>query len=1030
MFALTNILLTSLIVGSPHLPPKVILRTPPRSPVLNNAYAPVLTMQSPHPHFIMEPTIFNDLPDLRDYTHASVNETAVANQLPRHHEISEWQIDRNWPDWNVEADLSNLDASYRGCSMMAFNRYSTLLNPSPWFQFTDWLFPKLEGFFHPRSPSSGISTVPNSTGVTRIPLVSKDTRGARIPVVLKDMMGLSTVQSEQLEKATRFFSSVIPERFQGESLAKIENFRNPAQSQSQAQIQVAELLLSMFANNHKLLSVRKHSEDIRKWITEIPPTLLELIIQEKHPTAVAITSSILQWSAEWGYFDVFQSLLKANLDTAHFSGTEGGRLLIQTLYRGLSGKNICLQMLKCNPSLNICTKGKNTPLHIAAEYQDPELLEALVDKGYSLTAENDRIYTPIDVAIRVGKRDNVSWFLENGIEYSDVSWFFCERDFVPTFEICNIIWDVWPGSSSILASYILIFSSLSGPDEFAIKVDEISAHYPDMTPILEEALCIVMELFYDVDASNGHYMDLHSDDYDECSHQRERSPSSTRCGALDVFMKYGVDTNARSVTDWDLPLVSAIKLSTIGDVETLLNYGAKLDQEEILDALFLEPNTLKRFQILKCVFLHRQADIEKSSKLSNGQWPLQAVCRMHKGPEGVEIVQRFVENGAEVNSVSQNDQYTALHFAVQHGQFETVRYLIGKGAQVRGWLKTPVKFLFELCVERCPYNCDWAEEEEDDENAEMLERLKVWELLLEVRAEVDDSSEPVRFNFGNSLAEALKTWPHPELNILMRTVKEARGSVLLSESWGGKYQGRGPFSPLQLAAKRGYFDTVKTLLEMGANINEPAGPKNGGTALQMAASITNLKLVTYLLDQGADVNACGAAEYGMTALQVACRRIPVSYEIISLLLQRGADVNGPPSEDSGRTALQFACAKREVDFELVNLLIKHGADVNAEPAPIRGITALQGAVIHGDIELVLYLLERGAKVDAPGARVEGRTAIEAAAEHGRLTIAQILLNAHRLVGYGLDLEKAIALAEEEGHFGVVKLLEDALESWI
>ena len=60
------------------------------------------------------------------------------------------------------------------------------------------------------------------------------------------------------------------------------------------------------------------------------------------------------------------------------------------------------------------------------------------------------------------------------------------------------------------------------------------------------------------------------------------------------------------------------------------------------------------------------------------------------------------------------------------------------------------------------------------------------------------------------------------------------------------------------------------------------------------------------------------------------------------------------------------------------------------------------------------------------AKKEGRTAIEAAAEHGRLVIAGMLLNASKVLGISLNLLRAVQLATEEGHYGVVKLFEDHL----
>jgi ankyrin repeat protein len=111
---------------------------------------------------------------------------------------------------------------------------------------------------------------------------------------------------------------------------------------------------------------------------------------------------------------------------------------------------------------------------------------------------------------------------------------------------------------------------------------------------------------------------------------------------------------------------------------------------------------------------------------------------------------------------------------------------------------------------------------------------------------------------------------------------------------------------------------------------------------------------------------------------------------------------------------------------LVKILVEQGADINIAAAPEKGITALQGAVINGNINLVAYLLEKGAQIDLAGAVEEGRTAIEAAAEHGRLVIAGMLLSACKVHGIQLNLLRAVQMANNEGHYGVVKLFEDHL----
>jgi ankyrin repeat protein len=182
-------------------------------------------------------------------------------------------------------------------------------------------------------------------------------------------------------------------------------------------------------------------------------------------------------------------------------------------------------------------------------------------------------------------------------------------------------------------------------------------------------------------------------------------------------------------------------------------------------------------------------------------------------------------------------------------------------------------------------------------------------------------------------------------------------------------------------------------LAEGANINAPAGPISGRTALQVAV---------------VDANKTSA------------------FTMVDFLLNNGADVNGLPAYDYGRSALQIATSAEKSNIELTERLLKAGADVNLPASTARGLTALQGAAIRGHTKQALMLLKAGANVNAPGAKRGGRTALEGAAEHGRLDMVQILLNA------GADSHlppkrryaRAAELAEENNYFAILKILRD------
>jgi hypothetical protein len=87
---------------------------------------------------------------------------------------------------------------------------------------------------------------------------------------------------------------------------------------------------------------------------------------------------------------------------------------------------------------------------------------------------------------------------------------------------------------------------------------------------------------------------------------------------------------------------------------------------------------------------------------------------------------------------------------------------------------------------------------------------------------------------------------------------------------------------LMAAARSGQTDTVKTLLEQGADVK--AKDNDGLTALMDAATAGQTDTVKTLLEQGADVNAKDI--YGMTALMFA--KGMGHAEIIQMLKKAGA----------------------------------------------------------------------------------------------------------------------------------------------
>ncbi|KAI0851090.1 hypothetical protein F5Y00DRAFT_267803 [Daldinia vernicosa] len=147
-------------------------------------------------------------------------------------------------------------------------------------------------------------------------------------------------------------------------------------------------------------------------------------------------------------------------------------------------------------------------------------------------------------------------------------------------------------------------------------------------------------------------------------------------------------------------------------------------------------------------------------------------------------------------------------------------------------------------------------------------------------------------------------------------------------------------------------------------------------------------------------------------------------QMVDLFMRNGAIINPTMTGSIKRTPLQRAA---EIGcFEMVELLHNFGADINALPTVNGGATALQLAAIGGYNRIVCYLLSHKANVNAPAAMLNGMTALEGAAFWGRTDTVHILLKAGA-ASRGKDrsqLQKAMKMAREEGHFPTADLIQD------
>jgi ankyrin repeat protein len=373
------------------------------------------------------------------------------------------------------------------------------------------------------------------------------------------------------------------------------------------------------------------------------------------------------------------------------------------------------------------------------------------------------------------------------------------------------------------------------------------------------------------------------------------------------------------------------------------------------------------------MLLYAGANVKASTRI-NSYTPLLLAAKNGNAA----VMEPLITAGADVNGKTSNGT-TALMFAAAAGSAEAVNVLIDRGADVNA--AEPVRGLtavmFAAASDRAPIVALLAKHGAD---------LKATTKTVDLNAMGRNSAVFAGVPFGNPQApplqeEAAKAGgsakPGEGRSSTGQSAASARLGQASGSSGGGGREGRNPFAgtagidrqyqlnelvyaqggmtPLLLAARQGYAETVGTLLDAGADINQvSAGDRT--SPILIATLNGHFDLAKALLDRHADPRL--AAENGATPLYAAlnCEWAPkalypqprayanqkVTYlELMKALLDAGADPNvrlrkkvwyqGYSFDLSGVDeigATPFWRAAYASDVDAMRLLVTYHADPN------------------------------------------------------------------------------------------------------
>jgi ankyrin repeat protein len=197
-----------------------------------------------------------------------------------------------------------------------------------------------------------------------------------------------------------------------------------------------------------------------------------------------------------------------------------------------------------------------------------------------------------------------------------------------------------------------------------------------------------------------------------------------------------------------------------------------------------------------------------------------------------------------------------------------------------------------------------------------------------IRAATNYEKTKLLLDAGADL-KAKTGWGRAPLTLAARKYGNSKTvTLLLSKGADAKERNDRGVNPIQVAAACGDLDTLKLLVEAGADVSDFTAVSGPGassvrTPLGWAAYRNDVPMVRYLLERKADPNK--ATPFGTLLTWAAWGN---SAQAAELLLAHGARTDVKSGD--GSTPLHWAAGNDTTHPELVKLLLKHGADPSAE----------------------------------------------------------------------------------------------------
>lgn len=616
------------------------------------------------------------------------------------------------------------------------------------------------------------------------------------------------------------------------------------------------------------------------------------------------------------------------------------------------------------------SEDEKTPLMCAAEFNGVDVVEFLIERGASLETQDKRGLTPFLHAVIGSKMRNIKRLMELGANIFKTT----NRRISAVHlaarngdtEVVRLLLqhDVNANQGAIYGFNPLMLAAGKGClDSVTLLLDngadsnscddlgQTPLHFAARRGVTDVVKCLLQHnanLF--AKTRNGETV-LHL-------------AASTCLELVIFFVDQGADIHAKG-TKGRTPLHVAAANGQSDTVNFFLTCGVNINSRDVSGCTALS-YAIQESHMTAKILIERECEVKLRDLGGNCVDDGILESAAYKGFK--DILKLLHDRGVPLDAVNRSGK-TPLMTAAEAGKCDVMAFLLDQGANINGLDSVNVK---EVKASRTDHNesdCKKEDERNSDLNRTPLScafeagQGEAAKLLIE-RGCLSSNSD----GETNSLAELAAMHGLTDVFELLADKK----SFPFDKIKDGE-------TLLTSAAHRGDFDSVKFLLQNGANVN--AKNSLGDTALSCAVQFlgsSSTEIVKLLLESGADMNTRN--ERCETPLLLATKRN--AEKVVALLLELRCETN--VSNVCSLSPLHYAAENN--NGRVTEKLLQYGVDPSVKEDD-EGMTPLHVATNTGSVLAAEVLLEHG--VDTEVRTNLGETPLVIAARRGNVSIGMV-----------------------------------------